>query len=278
MFVVVIPRIIQSWFSAGSSKSSLPKEDETSEEFKVSKKRFDAATTYVPHVVGKIHNNDLHDFYALYKQATNGDADDSQRPSFLDYKNRAKFDLWAKKRGMKMIDAMDSYVRKLLDLDLGFDPNDASLQTQGFGNKPSRMAMVEEQTDDEEFQDTDVKNWFSAVKANNSSALEPMIAKKPELLNFRDHNMNITALHWAVDIGWHDTVITLLNLGADVNSKDAENNTPLHYATLCGRKDLVDLLLSRGAKMDSRNAEGERPIDCCDREIFEYLLLLESDQ
>ena len=54
-------------------------------------------------------NDDLLELYALYKQATSGDVSGS-RPGMLDLKGRAKFDAWAKRKGLSKDDAMKKYV------------------------------------------------------------------------------------------------------------------------------------------------------------------------
>jgi len=54
-------------------------------------------------------NDDLLELYALYKQATAGDVSGS-RPGMLDLKGRAKYDAWAKKKGVGKDDAMQKYV------------------------------------------------------------------------------------------------------------------------------------------------------------------------
>lgn len=49
------------------------------------------------------------DLYALYKQATVGNAT-GDRPGMLDLKGRAKYDAWAKKKGMTKDAAMQAYI------------------------------------------------------------------------------------------------------------------------------------------------------------------------
>jgi acyl-CoA-binding protein len=58
-------------------------------------------------------NDDLLELYALYKQATSGDVSGS-RPGMMDFKGRAKFDAWSKKKGTGKDRAMEDYV-KLVD-------------------------------------------------------------------------------------------------------------------------------------------------------------------
>ena len=54
-------------------------------------------------------NDELLELYALYKQATVGDVSGS-RPGMMDFKGRAKFDAWTKKKGTAKEAAMTSYV------------------------------------------------------------------------------------------------------------------------------------------------------------------------
>jgi carboxylesterase len=49
------------------------------------------------------------ELYALYKQSTAGDAT-GDRPGMLDVRGRAKFDAWAKKKGMTKDAAMQAYI------------------------------------------------------------------------------------------------------------------------------------------------------------------------
>lgn len=56
-----------------------------------------------------LSNDVLLDLYALYKQATAGDVSGS-RPGMLDLKGRAKYDAWARRKGMTKDAAMKAYV------------------------------------------------------------------------------------------------------------------------------------------------------------------------
>lgn len=53
--------------------------------------------------------------YALYKQATVGDVT-GKKPSRLDMVGRAKYDAWAKKRGLSSEEAMQRYVDQVAEL------------------------------------------------------------------------------------------------------------------------------------------------------------------
>lgn len=54
-------------------------------------------------------NEELLELYALFKQATAGDAE-GKRPGLFDLKGRAKFDAWAAKKGLAMDAAKERYV------------------------------------------------------------------------------------------------------------------------------------------------------------------------
>lgn len=70
--------------------------------------RFADAQAKIKPVTG-LGNDVMLDLYALYKQASTGDATGS-RPGMLDIKGRAKFDAWAKHKGMTKDAAMEKYI------------------------------------------------------------------------------------------------------------------------------------------------------------------------
>ena len=57
----------------------------------------------------KPDNATLLELYALYKQATEGDAE-GDRPGFADFVARAKWDAWDAKKGTETDAAMQAYV------------------------------------------------------------------------------------------------------------------------------------------------------------------------
>ena len=70
--------------------------------------RFADAQAKIKPVTG-LGNDVMLDMYALYKQATVGDASGS-RPGMLDLKGRAKFDAWTGRKGTSKDTAMQQYV------------------------------------------------------------------------------------------------------------------------------------------------------------------------
>lgn len=57
-------------------------------------------------------NDDMLALYAHFKQGTAGDVDGS-RPGMFDMINRAKYDAWAKLKGMSQAAAQQAYIDKV---------------------------------------------------------------------------------------------------------------------------------------------------------------------
>ena len=79
------------------------------------KEAFDAAVTASKQLPEKPDNMTLLKIYALYKQATEGDAQ-GKRPGFGDLVGRAKHDAWAALAGKTSEDAMREYVELIESL------------------------------------------------------------------------------------------------------------------------------------------------------------------
>ena len=73
------------------------------------KSRFDQATADSKSLPEKPDTMTLLKIYALYKQASRGDAD-GERPGFADMVGRAKWDAWNSLKGTSADDAMQDYV------------------------------------------------------------------------------------------------------------------------------------------------------------------------
>jgi acyl-CoA-binding protein len=70
---------------------------------------FEAAAHAAQNLPTRPDNETLLRIYALYKQATAGDALGA-RPGFTDFVGRAKYDAWAKLKGMSNEQAMREYI------------------------------------------------------------------------------------------------------------------------------------------------------------------------
>ena len=71
--------------------------------------QFEAAAAAAQQLSKRPDNDTLLRLYALYKQATAGDAA-GKRPGFTDPVGRAKFDAWGKLKGTAQEAAMQQYV------------------------------------------------------------------------------------------------------------------------------------------------------------------------
>lgn len=76
---------------------------------------FESAVAVVPGLTQDPGNNTKLALYALYKQATEGDAT-GKRPGFTDFVGRAKFDAWAQLAGTSSEEAKASYIGKVTEL------------------------------------------------------------------------------------------------------------------------------------------------------------------
>jgi diazepam-binding inhibitor (GABA receptor modulating acyl-CoA-binding protein) len=62
-------------------------------------------------------NNTLLVLYGLYKQATIGDVN-TEKPSFLNFKEVSKWNAWASLKGMQKIQAQGNYIKNVKDLQI----------------------------------------------------------------------------------------------------------------------------------------------------------------
>ncbi|XP_037937046.1 putative acyl-CoA-binding protein [Teleopsis dalmanni] len=77
-----------------------------------SQEDFNKAAEDVKNLNSTPSDNDLLELYSLYKQATVGDCN-TDKPGFLDFKNKAKWEAWNNRKGMTNNDAMSKYVEKV---------------------------------------------------------------------------------------------------------------------------------------------------------------------
>jgi len=70
---------------------------------------FSASQVRVKELKQPPSTDELLELYGLYKQATAGDVQ-GKRPGMLDFKERAKYDAWAARKGIDSQTAMQAYV------------------------------------------------------------------------------------------------------------------------------------------------------------------------
>jgi len=93
---------------------------------------------------------------------------------------------------------------------------------------------------------------FAAVRRNNLQEIVNLFNENEFLdINKTQFNSN-TILHDAVIRCKPETVIKLLDMGADFNAVDVDGWKPIHFAALLKQSKIIKILLSRGADMHSR--------------------------
>lgn len=73
------------------------------------------ATEDIKRLPERPDNDTLLKLYALYKQATDGDAS-GPKPGFFDFVNTAKYEAWSRLRGMQPSDARQKYIELVRQL------------------------------------------------------------------------------------------------------------------------------------------------------------------
>ncbi|MGA9047086.1 ankyrin repeat domain-containing protein [Sulfuricurvum sp.] len=88
----------------------------------------------------------------------------------------------------------------------------------------------------------------------------------------------ITPLIRAVNLNQKQSVIALLEDGADSNAADTTaGNTPLHHAILQGSTQLIRILLERNAQLSIPNKEGKTPLDLARNATNKEILRMMSE-
>ncbi|KAL0120472.1 hypothetical protein PUN28_008297 [Cardiocondyla obscurior] len=77
--------------------------------------KFNEVTIAVKELATQSKDEDLLEIYALYKQSTIGDFN-TKRSSMLDFKGKAKWDAWNKKKGLGQETAKEQYIAKVEEL------------------------------------------------------------------------------------------------------------------------------------------------------------------
>lgn len=80
----------------------------------------------------------------------------------------------------------------------------------------------------------------------------------------------------AASDGDEEVLRQALNLGVDVNARDAEQNTALHLATKHGHKNIMALLIKHGADLNAQNDYSSTPLHLTEKNIASIRILLEA--
>jgi len=210
---------------------------------------FASAADYLVTLVPSLDQNQLLEFYGLYKQATIGKCNTSQ-PGWFAFEAKRKWEAWNSLGAMSQEDAMRNYIDLLTEIKPDWDKEYTS-GGDGFA-VVSRFASEEEALDDSE------KDIFDWVKEGNVEEVKRSVGTFE--IEVRDEE-DMGLLHWASDRGNLEMVKFLVGLNADVNAIDGSGQTPLHYASACEHLQVVDFLLSQGANPNVKCYDGNFPSD-----------------
>jgi ankyrin repeat protein len=109
------------------------------------------------------------------------------------------------------------------------------------------------------------KGWSHVLQVWEDSGerekrLKKLYADHPDYTRIQKDQAGDTPLHYVVKYRNADSVLLLLEHGADLSMEDKEGDTPLHSAARCGYVDIVSLFLGRGAAWNTKNNAGDTPL------------------
>ena len=89
-------------------------------------------------------------------------------------------------------------------------------------------------------------------------------------VNYRPET-KISPIHWAAGLGHPEMVTILLDQGADIHAIDDRGSTPMHWAALFGRPRVAKLLIERGADLSKEGIDGTVPSDMTSPESRSFI-------
>ena len=110
-----------------------------------------------------------------------------------------------------------------------------------------------------------VARLHEAVKVGDVERNRVLLVADPALANPRSDSdeRGTYPLHVAAEFGHAGAARVLLDYGADVSRRDAENDAiALCWAAFFGRPDVVAVLLAAGSEPSQRNKHGLTPLGC----------------
>ncbi|UWX11466.1 CRPV-357 [Crowpox virus] len=124
---------------------------------------------------------------------------------------------------------------------------------------------------------------FNAIKNCDSQKVIDLIRSSNIDVNIIEENLRLSPLHYAVECGNKDIVISILEHGADVNLHVGDIQTPIDIAVNACNLDMVKLLVENGADIDTcidceyHYTPLQNAINNNSYEITEFLLLSGAD-
>ena len=98
-----------------------------------------------------------------------------------------------------------------------------------------------------------------AIQSTEKSVVVSLINNTEIDMDSRDE-YGYSPLHWASKKGHTETVLALINNGANVNSEDQYGKAPLHRASENGHTETTLALINKGANVNSEDQYGKTPL------------------
>lgn len=231
--------------------------------------------------------------YALYKQATIGDApadlaeyNRGRSVGVLDATSKYKFQYWEQFRGMGGTEAAQRYVRLVAGDTAAGDRGDAvrcergavrdegeealdddelememeEAMAQGFAGAVGSTLAVDE-AEEREIAEADSRLPLHGAARRGDAAACAKLLESVKPIDTRDEDGH-TALHWACDGGSIEVARVLIeDGGADHRLQNVDGLTPLHMACACDHEDVARFLLAKGASPYISDEDGCTPLD-----------------
>ncbi|KAJ3104535.1 hypothetical protein HDU96_008900 [Phlyctochytrium bullatum] len=99
-----------------------------------------------------------------------------------------------------------------------------------------------------------------AAEYRNENAFQMYVRRYPQTIPW-ENKQGRSALIIATEKAMNAAIVTLLDMGADVNCVDGDGSTPLHHAAAWGHFETVAILIQRGANATLKNKRGWIPAD-----------------
>jgi acyl-CoA-binding protein len=238
-----------------------------------------ACTSILPEIQDSLSTGEQLLLYALYKQATIGDAPLSSAPPVWQITAHAKHSSWSHLRHMSFDEAMEKYVYAIHEIQKQVngdgendddDENDYDQQEEsamGFAPVTSRPLVLEQDDNEHDLQTTKTQAlFFQAAASNHASQLQQLLEEDSKLLFAKD-GMEQTALHLAADKNAINSLqILLQHPNINVNAVDKDGISVLQVAAIAGNTQVCRLLLQAGADPDIVDEDGDSARSCVEED------------
>lgn len=211
---------------------------------------FNRAANHIQKIHSQLDQSVLLELYALYKQVTCGQCNQS-KPNLFNPQGRAKWSAWNRLGNLEKHEAMKLYIQKVTSIDPSWDDLSNT-------EKSSWVAVSVHKPEPESEILESEKTCFEHVKEKNLAKLKESL--KPEDVNKLD-DTGLGLIHWATDRNACEILEFLISCGADVNLQDCEGQTALHYASGCGHLECIRVLLKHGANLTVKDGDEQTCLD-----------------